>query len=179
MSRTTRFTIALCAAAGLAACDRPPTSGPEATALVAASISAVDAAPQAAAHSGPRAVKGRIDGSDEYGAACGDGQGILITSTGSGTVSHFGATALVSTTCVNLTDFSSIGPAPYSLTAANGDAVGGFLTNVVFTSYGFDLYFSITWGTGRFAGATGELVTPTTSTGSGTWSSKIEGWIAY
>jgi hypothetical protein len=57
--------------------------------------------------------------------------------------------------------------------------VGGVLTNVVYTSYGFDLYASITWGTGRFAGATGELVSPTTSTGTGLWSSEVEGWITY
>jgi hypothetical protein len=124
-------------------------------------------------------VTGYIDGSDEYGDACGNGLGVLITSTGTGTVSHFGKAVMVSTSCVNLSDFSSIGPTPFSLSAANGDEAGGFLTDVVFTSYGFDLYTSITWGTGRFTGATGELVFPTNSTYTGVWTSRVEGWITY
>jgi hypothetical protein len=178
MSKTASLGVALCVAAGLAACDRLPTSAPEEPALDAG-VAVAGTPAQAAAQSVRRALKGHVDGSDVYGDACGEGQGVLVTSTGRGTISHFGDAVLVQITCVNLTDFSVIGPAPYTLTAANGDEVGGVLTNVVYTSYGFDLYASITWGTGRFAGATGELVSPTTSTGTGLWSSEVEGWITY
>jgi hypothetical protein len=124
-------------------------------------------------------VKGSLKGSDQYGDSCGDGQGILIVSTGRGTVSHFGNALMVSTSCVNLADFSVIGEVPFSIEAANGDQAGGFLSDVVFTSYGFDLYTSVSWGTGRFEGATGEVVFPTVSTYSGTWTSGVEGWINY
>jgi hypothetical protein len=172
------FGVACCVTAALTACDRTPTNPPEQSALDGA-VAVAGTAARASAQSVSRALKGHVDGSDVYGDACGGGQGVLITSTGRGTVSHFGNAVLVQITCVNLTDFSVIGPAPYTLTAANGDEVGGVLTNVVYTSYGFDLYASITWGTGRFAGATGELVSPTTSTGTGLWSSEVEGWISY
>jgi hypothetical protein len=178
MSRITSFGIALWVAAGLAACDRTPTSGPEQPALDGASAVAGTAS-RASAQSVSRAITGHVDGSDVYGAPCGDDQGILITSTGTGPVSHFGNAVMVTTSCVNLTDFSAIGETPYSLRAANGDEVGGLLTNIVFTSYGFDLYTSVTWGTGRFAGATGEIVWPTTSNGTGIWTSEVEGWISY
>jgi hypothetical protein len=172
------FGVACCVTAALAACDRTPTNASEQPALDGASAVAGTAA-RTSARSVSRAIKGHVDGSDVYGDACGGGQGVLITSTGRGTVSHFGNAVLVQITCVNLTDFSVIGPAPYTLTAANGDEVGGLLTNMVFTSYGFDLYTSVTWGTGRFAGATGALVWPTTSNGTGVWTSKVEGWISF
>jgi hypothetical protein len=167
-------------AVGLAACDgarpvEPAAIGPLAPAMdVQASVVSLAGLP-----AGARAVNGFIKGSDVYGAACGGGQGLLITSTGVGTVTHFGKAVMVSTTCVNMTDYSAIGDAPYTLTAANGDQVGGLLTNVVYTAYGFDMYTSITWGTGRFEGATGELVWPTNSSGTGVWTSGVEGWIIY
>jgi hypothetical protein len=178
MKGITVLGITAIVAVGFAACDAPQASGPEAPSLAAQVGSPTRAAP-AAARSVRRELKGKIDGSDEYPGACGGGEGILIISTGHGTVSHFGNVVLVATSCVDPTDFSTIGPAPYTLTAANGDAVSGVVTDVVFTSYGFDLYCSIDEGTGRFAGATGVLVTPTNSTFTGVWSSTVEGWIAY
>ena len=123
-------------------------------------------------------MTGYLEGYDEYGDLCGGGAGISIISTGVGTVSHFGKAVMVSTSCVT-TEFTVIGPVPFSLEAANGDLVGGFLTDFEFTSYGFDLYTEITWGTGRFEGATGELVFPTASTGTGIWSSGVRGWVSY
>ncbi len=179
MNRIAVLGIAAVVAVGFAACSSPDATGPGTASLDAQDAAASGRAPLAATRDARRPLTGYIDGSDAYGDACGDGLGVLVTSTGTGTVSHFGNAVLVQTTCINLADFSVIGPAPYTLTAANGDTVGGVLTNVVYTSYGFDLYSSISWGTGRFAGATGELVSPTTSTGSGTWSSKVEGWISY
>ncbi len=178
MNRIAVLGVTAAVAVGFAACDAPQATGPEAASLGAQVVSPAGGA-AAAARSVRRELKGQIDGSDVYGDACGDGQGVLVTSTGRGTVSHFGNVVLVQTTCINLTDYSVIGSSPYTLTAANGDAVGGFLTNVVYTSYGFDLYSSITWGTGRFAGATGELVSPVTSAGTGVWTSGVEGWITY
>jgi hypothetical protein len=179
MNRIAGLGVTLCVAAGAAACSGPDAAGPEDTPQAVAALAAPSTQPLAATLSGPRPVKGQLDGSDEYGDACGEGQGVLIVSTGRGTVSHFGKAVMVGITCVNLTDFSVIGPAPYSIKAADGDEAGGFVTDVVFTSYGFDMSASITWGTGRFEGATGELVFPTVSTGTGVWSSGVEGWITY
>jgi hypothetical protein len=175
MSRIAILGATLCVAASLAACDASTPTGPEEASLDVR----VASESMGARLNGPRTVKGYLVGSDEYGDACGGGQGVTIVSTGTGTVSHFGKTVMVSTTCVDLSDFSTIGPVPFSLKAANGDEAGGFLTDFVFTSYGFDLYTSITWGTGRFEGATGELVFPTESTFTGVWSSGVEGWIIY
>jgi hypothetical protein len=178
MNRIAVLGVTAIVAAGLVACEAPDATGPEAPSVAAQVVSPTGGAP-AAARSVRRELKGQIDGSDVYGDACGDGQGILITSTGRGTVTHFGNAVMVTTSCVNLTDFSAIGETPYSLRAANGDEVGGLLTSIVFTSYGFDLYTSVTWGTGRFAGATGEIVWPTTSNGTGVWTSEVEGWISF
>lgn len=178
MSRIAGMGVSLCVALGLAACDAANATGPGESAPAQTVVSAA-AAPHNVTLSGPRTVKGYLEGSDEYGAPCGDGQGITITSTGVGTVSHFGRAVMVSTTCVKLDDFSVIGAVPFSIQAANGDEAGGFLTDFVYTSYGFDLYTSITWGTGRFQGASGELVFPTQSTFSGVWTSGVEGWITY
>lgn len=170
----------LCFAVGLAACDgaepvKPADIGPLGPTMdVQASVLSHSGLP-----AGARAVTGFIKGSDAYGASCGGGQGVLITSTGVGPITHFGKAVMVSTACLNLSDYSVIGDMPYTLEAANGDQVGGLLTNVVYTAYGFDMYTSITWGTGRFQGATGELVWPTSSTGTGVWTSTVEGWIIY
>jgi hypothetical protein len=178
MNRIAGLGVTLCVAVGLTACDAPsptaPGDGSQGTGLASAS-----AVTLAATLNGPRAVKGRLEGSDEYGDACGEGQGILIVSTGRGTVSHFGNAVMVGTSCVNLTDFSVIGPMPFSIKAADGDEAGGFVTGFAFTSYGFDLSTEITWGSGRFEGAQGELTFPTASTGTGIWSSGVEGWITY
>jgi hypothetical protein len=168
---------AICVALGVVACDAPGPVGVE------NALSGSGASTQASAslhgRSVSRQLAGTITGSDEYGAVCGEGAGILITSTGTGTVSHLGLTVMVATTCVNLSDYSAIGPAPFVLRAANGDEVQGLLTNVVYTAYGFDMYTTVTGGTGRFQGATGELVFPTASNMTGVWTSGVQGWIAY
>ncbi|MGW8281808.1 MAG: hypothetical protein ACWGON_00795 [Gemmatimonadota bacterium] len=179
MRRTVEMSFVLVIAAALASCDASNATGLPDLDSSAGVFSPTDGAPLAATLNGPRDVKGQLEGSDEYGDVCGEGQGIEITSTGYGTVSHFGNTVMVSTICVDLDDFSVIGPAPFSLRAANGDEAGGFLTGVVYTSYGFDLLTTITWGTGRFEGAMGELVFPTVSTGTGIWTSGVEGWLTY
>jgi len=179
MNRIAVLGIMAVVAVGFAACDSPDATGPETASLEARGAFASGRAPLAATQDARRPVTGYIDGRDEYGDACGDGQGVLITSTGTGTVSHFGNVVMVSTSCVNLSDFSSIGPTPFSLKAANGDEAGGVVTSFVYTSYGFDLYTSITWGTGRFTGATGELLFPTNSTYTGVWTSRVKGWITY
>ena len=179
MQRIGGLGLVLFVAAGLAGCEPSEGSGPVEPSLLTRNASGIDAAQHSSPAVVTRTVKGTIDGSDEYGDACGEGAGLTITSTGVGQVSHFGKTVMVSTMCVNMTDYSVIGEAPYTMTAANGDVVGGLLTDVVYTSYGFDLYTSVTWGTGRFEGATGELVFPTFSTGTGIWTSGVEGWIAY
>jgi len=179
MTRIAGLGLALFVAVGLAGCESSDGSGPVESSFLTRNASGIDAAQHSSPAVVTRTIKGTIDGSDEYGDVCGEGAGITITSTGVGEVSHFGKTVMVSTMCVNTTDYSVIGEAPYTLTAANGDVVGGFLTDVQFTSYGFDLYTSVTWGTGRFEGATGELVFPTASTGTGVWTSGVEGWIAY
>jgi hypothetical protein len=178
MNRIAAVGVTLCVAVGVGGCGAPDSTGPG-QAPDGKVMAAPLTQPLAATSNGPRPVKGQIEGSDQYGEACGEGQGVVIVSTGSGTISHFGTAVMVSTSCVNLSDFSVIGPTPFSITGANGDQVSGFLTDFVFTAYGFDLYTSITAGTGRFAGATGALVFPTVSTGSGVWSSGVEGWIAY
>lgn len=170
----------LCAAAGFAACDGMDPVEPADVGLQGRMMDVqTPVVSRARLPGSARAVSGFIKGSDEYGAPCGGGQGVLITSTGVGTVSHFGKAVMVSTACVNLTDYSVIGDMPYTLEAANGDQAGGVLTDVVYTAYGFDMYMSITWGTGRFQGATGALVCPTYSSGTGVWTSIIEGWIIY
>jgi hypothetical protein len=180
MSRIMNVGVSLCVVGALAACGAPDATGPE-VADVEGSTQALSLAPaEDGLHlNGPRPVEGYLDGSDEYGDVCGAGAGIMLTSTGVGTVSHFGKAVMVSTTCLNLSDFSVIGPVPFSIRAANGDEISGYLTDFAYTSYGFDLYTSITSGTGRFAGATGELVFPTHSTGTGIWWSGVGGWIAY
>ena len=177
MSRTAGLGVALCVAAGVAACGGASATGPEESSLGVRAPAAAAAKPHAAKLNGPRAVTGHLEGSDQYGDLCGDDQGVLIVSTGTGTISHFGKAVMVSTMCVS--GYDVIGPTPFSIKAANGDEAGGFLTDFAFTSYGFDLYTSITWGTGRFEGATGALVFPTASTGTGVWSSGVEGWITY
>lgn len=178
MTKMVGFGVTLCVAVGVAACGSTDATGPRGSQDAAApSASAVKLL--GGSQNQQRPVKGYLEGSDQYGDACGDGQGILVTSTGIGTVSHFGNAVMVSTACVNLSDFSAIGPSPFTIQAANGDEVGGLLTDVVWTDYGFDLYTSITGGTGRFEGATGALVFPTTSTLTGVWSSRVEGWISY
>ena len=180
MKKIVTLGAVVCAAVGLAACDgaapvEPADIGPPAPAMdVQATVLS-----QAGLPAGARAVNGFLKGSDVYGT-CGDGGADLsITSTGVGPVTHFGKAVMVSTTCVNPSDYSVIGDVPYTLTAANGDQIGGLLTDFVYTAYGFDLYTSITWGTGRFEGATGELRWPTYSTGTGVWTSGVEGWIIY
>jgi hypothetical protein len=105
--------------------------------------------------------------------------GLTIISTGTGTVAHFGQAVMVSPSCVNLSTYDIIGPVPFSLTAASGDVVSGFLTNFAYTEYGFDMFVSIDEGTGRFEGATGELVFPTRSNFTGSWTAAVEGWISY
>jgi len=180
MSRITKVGLSLCLAGGMAACEGPGPTAPEALAIDGSSQTLTAAFQSSELHlSGPRPVTGRLDGGDDYGDVCGGGEGVTIVSTGVGTVSHFGKSLMVSTTCVKLSDFSVIGAVPFSIQAANGDQVGGFLTDFAYTDYGFDLYTSITWGTGRFEGATGELVFPTYSTGTGVWWSGVEGWITY
>jgi len=179
MNRIARLGASLCVAVGVAACDASSAAGPEQLSQDGRAPSASAVGLLTATLNGPRPVQGSLEGSDQYGDACGDGQGILIVSTGLGTVSHFGNAVMASTICANLTDYSVIGPAPFSIRAANGDEAGGFLTDVQFTAYGFDLYTSVTWGTGRFEGATGALVFPTVSAGTGVWSSGVEGWITY
>lgn len=123
-----------------------------------------------------RPMKGSVEGHDEYGS-CGEGL-IQITSFATGTVTHLGLTEMVSPVCFT-PDYTVVGPWRFTLTAANGDEVHGLVTDFVFTDYGFDLFATITGGTGRFHHATGELTFPTVSDGSGFWSAKIEGWISY
>ncbi len=159
-----------CVVAVLSACDAPGVVRPQGEVKPSATEAPTSA---------PRPMSGTIVGSDAYGQACGGGLGIWLVSTGTGTVSHFGKAVMVSTMCVNLTDYSVIGDAPYFLQAANGDKVEGLLTGLVYTDYGFDMYTSVTSGTGRFHGVTGELVWPTRSTGTGTWSSGVAGWIQF
>ena len=180
MRRIVRLGAMLCAAVGLAACDGANPTGPEGVGpLTPAMDRQATAQHEAGLPAGARAVKGSLEGSDEYGDFCGGGAGVLITSTGIGTVSHFGKAVMVSTTCVDLVDFSVIGPTPFSIEAANGDRVEGWLTDFAYTLYGFDLYTTVTGGTGRFEGATGEIVFPTKSTYTGVWTSGVEGWIIY
>jgi hypothetical protein len=116
-----------------------------------------------------------LDGVDEYGACEG---GTLVTSSATGTMTHLGKTVMVSPVCLG-PDYLPIGPWTFTLTAANGDEVHGIITDWVFTDYGFDLFGTITGGTGRFADASGELTFPTVSTGTGHWSARVEGWIGY
>jgi hypothetical protein len=134
----------------------------------------------AAAQDPQRPVTGSLEGSDEYGlpGSCGDGLGVSLTSTGMGQVAHFGNAVMISPVCL-ASDYSVIGDWPFTITGANGDAVGGVITGWVYTDYGFDLFATVTGGTGRFAGATGELIFPTVSDGTGVWSSTVEGWISY
>ncbi len=180
MNRIEKVGLSLCLAGAIAACEGQSPTAPEALAVDGSTQMLTVASGSTELHlTGPRPVTGRLDGSDEYGDVCGGGEGVPIVSTGVGTVSHFGKSVMVSTTCVKLSDFSVIGPTPFSIQAADGDQVGGFLTDFAYTDYGFDLYTSITWGTGRFEGATGELVFPTHSTGTGVWWSGVEGWIVY
>jgi hypothetical protein len=126
-----------------------------------------------------RPVTGHLDGHDEYGlpGSCGDG-GFTLTSTAVGQVAHLGDAVMVSPVCLG-SDYSVIGEWTFTITGANGDAVSGVVTGFAYTDYGFDLYATVTGGTGRFAGATGELTFPTLSDGSGVWSSGVEGWISY
>lgn len=171
MNRIRRLGMTLCVA-GVAACGARDAAGPEGPGVSAARR--FDVAPGE-----QLPVTGHLDGSDEYPGLCGDGQGFLIVSTGTGPIAHFGNAVMVSTICANMMDFSFIGPATFSITAADGDEVTGLTTGITYTSYGFDFYTSITGGTGRFEHATGDLTWPTVATGSSTWSSSVEGWISY
>lgn len=125
-----------------------------------------------------RPLKGSLEGHDEYGLPCGDGLGITITSTATGTITHLGQAEMISPVCLGW-DGNVIGTWPFTFRAANGDEVHGFVTSWAFTDYGFDLFATITGGTGRFSDAAGELTFPTVSDGSGVWTSDIEGWISY
>lgn len=177
MGRISFPALAFVVAGSIAVCDAPNTVGP--TQVTPDAPAMARAHTQGGTLDKQRTVSGWINGSDEYGDVCGGGAGMVITSTGHGVVTHLGATLMVSTMCVNMSDYSVIGEAPFYFQAANGDRVGGILTNVVYTDYGFDLYTAVTWGTGRFEGATGELVFPTESTGTGVWTSGVEGWLTY
>lgn len=172
MRTKTLVGVALLVAAG-AACDARDPTGPSAMLSVDAPLES-----RGAVHP-VRQISGTIAGTDEYGTACGEGEGIWLTSTAGGILTHLGRTTMVSTLCLSLSDYSIIGPAPYTLTAANGDEIGGMITGVVYTAYGFDMYTSVTGGTGRFEGVSGELVWPTVSDGSGIWTAGVEGWIRY
>lgn len=176
MDRISLSGLSLVVVAMIAACDTADPIGPTQAApdALATAVKAQDGMLQK-----PRTVSGWINGSDAYGEACGGGAGMIITSTGKGVVTHLGATLMVSTMCVNMSDYSVIGEAPFYFQAANGDKVGGVLTDVVYTDYGFDLYNDVTWGTGRFEGVTGQLVFPVKSNGTGVWTSGVEGWLAY
>jgi len=123
-------------------------------------------------------MAGHIEGHDEYGSECGGPGSFLLTSYGVGQITHFGESLMVSPVCVG-EDGNPIGPWTFVFSAANGDEVSGEVTGFTFTDYGFDLFATIAGGTGRFAGATGELIFPTVSDGSGVWTSEIEGWITY
>jgi hypothetical protein len=127
-----------------------------------------------------RPVTGSLEGYDQYGlpGSCGGGLGVTLTSTGIGQVAHFGNAVMVSPVCL-ASDYSVIGEWSVTITGANGDALSGLITGWVYTDYGFDLFATVTGGTGRFAGATGKLTFPTVSSGTGFWSSTVEGWIAY
>ncbi len=162
----------LCAAPVLAACDASdPVDILNATG---------EAAAASVASAGPvRQITGSVVGSDAYGDVCGGGAGIWLISTGTGDISHFGRAVMVSSICLNLADFSTIGEMPFYLRAANGDEVHGLTTSIVYTDYGFDFNGVVTGGTGRFAGAAGELVFPTVPTGPGSWTSGVNGWIRY
>ena len=132
----------------------------------------------ASALNGPRPLAGHVKGYDEYGSECGGPGSFQLTSYGVGQITHLGKSLMVSPVCVGQ-DGNPIGTWTFTFTAANGDKVTGEVTGFTYTDYGFDLFATITGGTGRFAGATGELTFPTLSTGSGVWSSEIEGWITY
>jgi hypothetical protein len=127
-----------------------------------------------------RPVTGTLDGYDEYGlpGSCGGGLGFTLTSTAFGQVAHLGRAVMVSPVCL-ASDYSVIGEWRFTITGANGDTVSGVVTDWAYTSYGFDLFATVTGGTGRFDGATGDLTFPTLSSGTGVWSSTIEGWISY
>jgi len=178
MTRAAMLGGMLCVVGSLVACET--TTEPTAVSIEPTGLSSqLRVAPSAGPTVARRPMMGELQGSDEYGALCGGGQGITVTSTGTGTVTHFGQTVMVSTACLSFADLSVIGEFKFSLTAANGDQAGGLVTGFDFTNYGFDLFATISWGTGRFLGAKGELVFPTRSDHTGEWTSGVAGWIRY
>lgn len=179
MPKTVRLGSVVVIVMGLVACDASDLMGPRSSQTNSATGPASDATLEAKVVQGPRPVRGVFVGSDAYGALCGEGAGITVTSTGLGTLSHLGRTEMVQIMCFDPISYAVIGTSTWTMTAANGDQIEGVMTGFTFTAYGFDLYLEITGGTGRFAEASGELTAYVYSDGSGVWTSPTDGWISY
>jgi hypothetical protein len=99
---------------------------------------------------------------------------------GTGTVSHLGKSAAVSTACISVNQgVYTILRSTISVTAANGDMLTGSYTGIFYPTGNGTLYelrngtLTITGGTGQFANATGSgtlFTTEDLATGQGTTS---------
>ena len=176
MTRIARLALAVVLTAPLTACDGDGPAAPRDPGVAGGEPGALASRIQ-----GPRPLRGSLNGTSEPGDPCSvDPPGILVTATGRGIVSHFGATTLVLTSCVSALDFLPLGPTTVLLTAANGDRLDGTVTAVMFGSDGFDLEIAITGGSGRLVQARGEYtVEVVQSAPLQPWSATLEGWIEY
>lgn len=114
-----------------------------------------------------------LKGHDTFSAAVVGGSGSIVETSdrGSGTVTHMGSFTMVASETVDLAAMT-VTNGRFTLTAANGDTVNGTYSGTILPGLvGYLVAGPITGGTGRFAGATGEIVfdgtfDPATFTGS-------------
>lgn len=154
-------TVLLVFAASLAVgCSSPmsPVS-PSSLGSGASSLAAVPPGTVTAA-TGTRAIELRGEFEGSY-AGSGEPPLVTVHIEGAGTASHLGRFVFDSTHVVNFIDFTGRGTA--SLTAADGDRLTGELSGKAEPRDNGVFYIvekiTITGGTGRFAGASGEVIT--------------------
>jgi len=134
-----------------------------------------------------RPFQARLSGSMYVLGVCAEGAGVVAQLHGSGTATHLGHFTLDATACTSMTPGAGwYGEVTGTLTAANGDQIALFLSDTGVSPDGWELNdFQVTGGTGRFAGAAGEvhqrvrLTTLPDPPNPGLWISTMEGWIAY
>ena len=101
----------------------------------------------------------------------GSGSVIYTADSGSGTATHLGRFTMTATEAVDLASMT-VRNGTFTLTAANRDTVSGTYSGTILPGLvGYHVSGPITGGSGRFAGATGEIIfdgtfDPVTLTGS-------------
>jgi hypothetical protein len=114
-----------------------------------------------------------LKGKDTFSAAVVGGSGSIVETSdrGSGTATHMGSFTMVASETVDFAAMT-VTNGRFTLTAANGDTVSGTYSGTILPGLvGYLVSGPITGGTGRFVGASGEIVfdgtfDPATFTGS-------------